>query len=102
MSLYPPLTEAQLAELRSAIEGVWRGLARIADTPLTIPQRPGDEDQLAIDIATFRLRVQSLDRTLFAIFDLIHRLKTANTPPATSAPAPRKPSATIDDLEGMF
>jgi len=100
MSLYPPLTDDNIATLGTAVARLALMRKHVDIFPITLPLAPGDEDELLRDIAGFRRCVAELDAAAFAIFGLVHRLKNSNVPTTLPPTKSRKP--TLDDLEGMF
>jgi hypothetical protein len=103
MSLYPPLSPANLAEINAALESI-RDLREIVSfTLIANVVVPGDEDDLHFAVSEARGRVQRLDLALFQMFGLIHRLKTSTTiePTAFTRSRPRQVPG-LDDLEEML
>jgi hypothetical protein len=102
MSVYPPLTEANLAEINRALEHIRLLREEVANTVLCIVMAPGDEDELYLEIGQFRGRVQALDLALFQMFGLIGRLQRSNVPTTLPPPKPRAQTLSTDVLEDLL
>jgi hypothetical protein len=100
MSLYPPLTEAQITELNTACHNINVLKCDVSSCGLVLCTRPGDEDELLRHVSALRGEVQKLDLALFRIYGLVHRLKESNVP--TTVQPTRRPPPSLDDLEGML
>lgn len=100
MSVYPPLTQAQLTILNEAAAEIWALKTVVQDSGLPICNFPSDEDQLVVAATEMRGHVAKLDLALFRIYGLVHRLKCSNIP--TTLPPTRRPPPSLDDLEGMM
>lgn len=97
---YPPLTEANLAEINRALETIRLLREDVSSTVMSILMSPGDEDTLYLEVGAFRGKVHKLDLALYQMFGLIGRLQRSNVP--TTLPPTRRPPPSLDDLEGML
>lgn len=97
MSVYPPLTEAQLRTIQQHVNSLYELKREVVEQGLHLVMDPGDEDILARAIAEMRQKVQRLDLELFRTFGLVHRLHESNV--STSLPQPRVRPTTDSLLE---
>src|SRR5437899_9949761 len=100
MSLYPPLTEANLLEINRALEEIRLLREEVASTVMNIVSAPGDEDDLLREVSDFRAKISALDTAVFKMYGLVHCLKESNVP--TTVQLSRRPHPTLDTLEDML
>lgn len=102
MSLYPPLTEANLTTLNAALITLSHMGQEVCNSGVSIVLRPGDEDTLMQEVSDLRGKVAAYDLALFRIYGLVHRLKESNVPTTLPPPKPRAVPLTTDVLEDLL